>query len=153
FSALVRSIGFPVIALVGFGAATDQTFRRSPPLYLAALYFVIGAVALGAHAYFNLFLDPRHGLVLSLILTVPATIAFVNLLAAAFDRERKWLRALHAFVVVALLVGLFGGVKYYDSHAYWITAGRWLAQNTSRDARVIGNNNQVMFYGGFVNND
>jgi hypothetical protein len=151
--ALVNSIGLAVIALVGFGALASASFRRSAPLYLALIYLLVGGVALAVQAYFNLFLDPRHGLVLSLILTVPATMAFVDLLPEIGDKTRRWPRAVNAFVVVMLIVGLVLGMKYYDARRYWIAAGGWLAKNVSKDAHVIGNNNQILFYGGLPGAD
>lgn len=151
--ALINSIGLPVLALVGVGAATSATFRRSAPLYLALIYVAVGAVALFVQAFFNLFLDPRHGLVLSLMLTVPAAVAFVNLLPEAADQARRWPRIVNGFVVVMLVVGFFGGMKYYDARRYQITAGQWLAENVASNAHVIGNNNQVQFYGGLATAD
>lgn len=151
---LINSIGLAPLVTTIFGASHDPALRRSPALYLSALYLIVGVVILGMQTYFNLFFDPRHGLILSLILTVPAAMGFRDLLSISKNAPR-WssLRFINGFVIVLLVIGFAVGIKKYDSQRYRLEAGKWLAENISKDAKVEGNSNQILFYGGFVNND
>jgi hypothetical protein len=148
---LVNSIGLAALALVGFGGFMSSAVRRSAPFYLGALYFIVGALILSAQTFFNIVFDPRHGLILSLVLTVPAAVVFASLLPDMRDKSQRLSRILCGFVILMSVVGFFAGTRFYDAQRYRFAAGQWLAMNFAKNSRVLSNTNHVLFYGGFVN--
>jgi hypothetical protein len=148
---LVNSIGLTTVVLVGFGASMSGAARRSAPFYLGTLYVVVGAVILSAQTFFNIVFDPRHGLILSLVLTVPAAVVLANLLPTIRDESQRLPRIMFGFVIVMSIIGFFAGTRFYDSQRYRFAAGQWLSANFPKHSRVLSNTNHVLFYGGFVN--
>jgi hypothetical protein len=148
---LVNSIGLATVILVGFGASISSAVRRSAAFYLAVLYVVVGTIILSAQTFFEVVFDPRHGLILSLVLTVPAAVVFTHLLPKIKDQSQRLARIVYGFVIVMVLVGFFAGTRFYDAQRYRFAAGQWLSANFPKNSRVLSNTNHVLFYGGFVN--
>jgi hypothetical protein len=148
---LVNAIGIATILSTVIAWRADPAVRRSPALYLASLYLTAGVAIYATQIYFNLVFDPRHGLILSLILTPVAAIGLTDLFGAAAQRRPLAARSVAGLVAALLLLGFAVGMRKYDSHAYRFTAGAWLAGNVATTARIASNSSQILFYGGFAN--
>jgi hypothetical protein len=143
---LVKSIGLMTILPFGYAVSANRRLVRTAPFYLAMIYLGVGILMLSVQTYFNLYLDPRHGLVLSLILTVPAAVGLTTVLQDIPDKQAypRWVIVLCGAVLLS--IGLIAGNRFGDAHKYRMEAGRWLLENTPANATVLSNSNQILFY-------
>jgi len=146
---LINALGLATLALFGFGATSSSVVRRSPPFYLATLFLAIGILIVVVQVYFAMVFDYRYALILSLILTVPAAIGGDRLIAQISNSQAVVPKALATFAALVLLYGLISGLKVRDSRASQLEAARWIALNIPKEASIISNNSQVLFYAGF----
>lgn len=145
---LINALGLATLALFGFGAASSSVVRRSAPFYLATIFLAVGISVVTVEVYFVMVFDYRHALILSLILSVPAAIGGDRLIAQVFNSPTLASKAVATFAALVLLYGLISGLKVRDSRASQLEAAHWIARNVPKGARVISNNNQVLFYAG-----
>lgn len=148
---LINSIGLATVLAAGFAVFSCRESRRSASLYAAIVYLISGSAIYAGQIYFNLVFDQRHGLILSLAFTPIAAVGLVQLTRCARQTRGLGPRALLVSVIISLLVGFFVGLRKYDALSYRWTAGKWLEQNVTANARIASNSDQILFYGGFRN--
>jgi hypothetical protein len=150
---LVASLGLANISLAAYGLYARPALRRSPLVYLFALYLIAGSAMLAVQVYLNLALDRRHGLMLSLLLTVPAAFGLLELYERYKTARSRFVSAFALFIAVCLVFGLVAGIKKHDVNSYVRTAAAWLSAHAPKTARILSNDNQILFYAGFANHD
>ncbi len=145
----VKALGVANIALSAYAARQS---KQLPPrvLHLALLYVLTGFLLASVQIFFNFIFDPRHGLLMSLVLTVPAAFGLVELHRRFWSAQRDRAVAIFGCAIGGLLLyGFFGGVRFYDPHRFVWSAVDWLKTNAPQDASVLTNNGQITFYAGF----
>jgi hypothetical protein len=148
---LISGIGLLNVALAAGGAWLTKEVRRSDFFYLAILYLVVGATIALTQVFVHIIYDaPRHAAILALVFTLPASLALVEAFVWWKTARPSALAAGLTAVTVGLMAyGLIGGLRFYDSNRFIYAAVDWVKSAAPLNARVLSNNNQILFYGGF----
>jgi hypothetical protein len=150
----IKALGLANIALAAYAARyapeLDRRVFRIVGCYLAA-----GLIVFAVQVFLRIFFDPRHGLLLSLALPVPAAFGFAALLRRRKGeaRDDRFTRILGIVVVALLIFGFVRGLTFYDANRFVRTAGAWMAANIPPASRVLSNSPQLLFYSGFRSDD
>jgi hypothetical protein len=150
----IKALGLPNIALAAYAIHYARDLNRRA-FYVVGCYLVAGLIVLAAQVFLRIFFDPRHGLLLSLALTVPAAFGFAALLRRLKSEARndRFTRILSVAVVGLLIFGFVRGLTFYDANRFVRTAGAWMATNIPPTSRVLSNSPQLLFYSGFSSDD
>jgi hypothetical protein len=150
----IKALGLANIALASYATRYAPELDRRV-FQIVGCYLVAGLIVMTAQVFLRIFLDPRHGLLLSLALTVPAAFGLAALVRRRkSDARNDRFTRIFALIVVGLLIfGFVRGLKFYDANRFVRTAGAWMAANIPSTGRVLSNSPQLLFYSGFRSDD